>query len=206
MKKSVLLLSLSALALAVTGCANNQAAKTETAAAETPAAQSAAPVAATANTQTGEQGAQLDGALCLFNGGAAVQGLNELVASSVGQVVPTVQSFSDPKAIPEVCKNGYIMVYALLQKKDDKQAAKPAKGKKAEEKAPELSMAFRVLHKEKPVLDANGPLSNDQKQLAQQIHDYSVQMTQALLKGYREGTLDKAAAQPAAQPAPATKK
>ncbi|GEM_PF-1309940 len=201
MKKSAFLLTLGAAMLALTGCAANKAAAPETMSQE-----SAAPAQQTAQQSAPAAGQKkkLDGTLCLFNRTAQVNGLSDLVLNSVSAVVEDVQNVTDPKNIPQACQKGYVMVYGLRDKPEDKTASKTAKTKKPADagKSVDLEMLFVVLHNNRQVLTANGPLSLVNGQLdGARIQNYALEMTNALVRGYEAGTLGKEPAPAARAPA-----
>ena len=219
MKKSVLMMSMAAAILALTGCAANKGAQQTQEAAPATAAQEQAPAAVPAE--------KLDGALCLFvDAHPQAKPYNDAVQQGVASLMPDVQTFSDPKAAPEVCQKGYIMAYGIKGKEVTDGAktvkgkdGKPVKSKKAGQKhvVPE-SIMFAVFHDNKNVLHGEGPLKLQNNQIdLNQVSAYSQEMTNALLAKYKDGTLGKeeapaagaagaaAPATDAATPAPATK-
>ncbi|MDY3115625.1 MAG: hypothetical protein SOR95_06595 [Sutterella sp.] len=198
MKKSYLLASAVASALFLAGCAH-QAPQAETdakaAEASTPATQTEAPA------QT-EQTAQLDAPLCLaINPNIPSADLVKLIQAGMEQVIKPVTAF-DEKSVPEVCKNAYVMHYGIRAKQAE---TKPVKGKKAAKaQKPQVvieAMDFLVARDGKSVLQGEGPAVNGDI-TAQQVLNYSTNMTKALYDRYTSGQLN----QPQAAPAPAPAK
>ena len=189
MKKSLLIGSMMAALVAVTGCASKN----------TPMQEPPTTAKASVEAVKAVPPEKLDAALCLMltkAQGADV--LNEAVKAGVASVMPDVQTFTDAKAdVPEVCKSGFIMLYGL-QAKEVKQPA--AKGQKAKTVQVPENIVFLVVKDNKKMLQAQGPLKveNDKIEL-NQIASYAQEVTNVLLAKYRDGTLGKDI--PAAAPA-----